>query len=72
MGRRTPADRIQGTVTLTVTVIEPSERAQPGQAMKLRLLHELLKFSFLVFLHCLSLSYRLVLYNFFRGIQRAR
>ena len=67
LGRRTPADRIQGTVTLTVTVIEPSERPQPGQTMKLRLLHVLLKFSFLMFLHSLSLSYRLVLYiSFFK------
>ena len=65
MGRRTPADRIQGTVTLTVTIIEPSKRPQPGQTMKLRLLHELLKFSFLMFLHCLSLSYRLLLYIIF-------
>lgn len=67
LGRRTPADRIQGTVTLTVTVIEPSERPQPGQTMKLRLLLVLLKFSFPMFLHSLSLSYRLVLYvSFFK------
>ena len=26
LGRRTPADRVQGTITLTVIVIEPNRR----------------------------------------------
>lgn len=29
LGRRTPADRVQGTITLTITIIEPSSR--PGE-----------------------------------------
>ena len=29
LGRRTPADRVQGTITLTITIIEPS--TSPGE-----------------------------------------
>lgn len=32
LGRRTPADRVQGTITLTVIVIEPNRRPTDGQA----------------------------------------
>ena len=27
LGRRTPADRVQGTITLTITIIEPSNNS---------------------------------------------
>ena len=29
LSRRTPADRVQGTITLTITIIEPS--SSPGE-----------------------------------------